>query len=260
MRGSNIGPSGVLRNADHSGAIPVSVFQPPFVFQPSVSGRVRALAPLLVLSLTLGLVSLPVPGMAHPIQASLQEQTLDATPVLAQVVLETSVGDIVMALDSKAPITSANFLRYVDEGRLDGTDFYRSMVISPGTGLVQGGTANQPDRVLAPIAHEATDVSGLTHRDGAVSMARNEPGSATGDFFIIVGDVSSLDANRMSAGDPGFAVFGHITQGMEIVRVILASPTSPTQGEGFLRGQMLDPPIRILSVRRAATSPSPLAD
>ncbi len=260
MRGSNTGPSGVLRNADHCGVIPLSLFQPLFVFQSPFASRDRALAPLLILSLALGLVSLPVPGMARPTQNSGLEQTLDTTTILAQVVVETSAGDIVIALDTKAPITSANFLRYVDEGRLDGTDFYRSMVISPGTGLVQGGTANQPDRVLAPIAHEATHVSGLTHRDGAVSMARNEPGSATGDFFIIVGDVSSLDANRLSAGDPGFAVFGHITQGMEIVRGILASPTSPTQGEGFLRGQMLDPPIRILSVRRAATPPSPLAD
>lgn len=212
---------------------------------------------LLVTCLVLALTGVAMPVLAQSPALSSQEQTSDANAVSGQVVLETTAGDIVIVLEPDAPVTSANFLRYVDEGRLDGTDFYRSMVIASGTGLVQGGTQNQPERVLAPIPHEATSLSGLTHRDGAVSMARHEPGTATGDFFIIVGDVSSLDANRMAAGDPGFAVFGRVVQGMEIVRQILTSPTSPTQGEGFLRGQMLDPPIRIVSARRRIPPLSP---
>jgi peptidyl-prolyl cis-trans isomerase A (cyclophilin A) len=168
----------------------------------------------------------------------------------AQVVLETPDGPIVIVLDPAAPVTAANFLRYVEEGRFNGVDFYRAMNLAPGVGLIQGGTNNAPDRVLPPIVHEPTSRTGLSHTDGAVSMARFDPGSATGDFFIIVGDVRSLDAGRSAPDDPGFAVFGKVTQGMDIVRRILASPTSPTEGEGFLRGQMLEPRIRIVSARR----------
>lgn len=214
----------------------------------------------LVLSLVLGLAVGSCPAVAQSSAATGAAQPSDADVVENVVVLETSAGVIIIALEADAPLTSANFLRYVDEGRLDGTDFYRSMVISTGTGLIQGGTSNRPDLVLAPVPHEATSLSGLTHRDGAVSMARNEPGTATGDFFIIVGDVSSLDANRLAPGDPGFAVFGHVTLGMDIVRQILSSPTSPTQGEGFLRGQMLDPRVRIISARRSAMSRSMQVD
>jgi peptidyl-prolyl cis-trans isomerase A (cyclophilin A) len=81
-------------------------------------------------------------------------------------------------------------------------------------------------------------------------MARFDPGSATGDFFIIVGNLASLDAGQSAPDDPGFAVFGHVVEGMEVVRRILAAPKSPTEGEGFMRGQMLEPRVTILSVRR----------
>ena len=187
--------------------------------------------------------------------AQTPDAELVATPAAArdQVILETTAGDILIALDPAAPITAANFLRYVDEHRLDGTDFYRGMVLAPGLGLIQGGTQNAPERILEPIAHEPTSQTGLRHVDGAVSMARFDPGSATGDFFIIVGDVPSLNA---SAADPGFAVFGHVIQGMDVVRQILAAPKSPTEGEGFMLGQMLDPRIRILSARRLAETVS----
>ncbi|MGA0546205.1 peptidylprolyl isomerase [Brevundimonas sp. VNH65] len=180
--------------------------------------------------------------------------TADAAP-RDQVVLETSAGAIVIALDPAAPVTSANFLRYVEEKRLDGVDFYRAMKITPTMGLIQGGTQNAPDRILPPIAHEPTSETGLSHVDGAVSMARFDPGSATGDFFIIVGDVRSLDAGRGAPGDPGFAVFGRVVQGMDIVRGIMTSPTSPTEGEGSMRGQMLEPRIRIVSARRVTADP-----
>jgi len=172
-----------------------------------------------------------------------------ALPV--RVILETSAGTILVETDPRAPITAANFLRYVDEGRFDGTDFYRGMELGAGTGVVQGGTSNAPDRILPPIAHEPTSQTGLRHIDGALSMARFDPGTADGDFFIIVGNLPGFDAGRAAPDDPGFAVFGHVVEGMDVVRAILAAPKSPTEGEGFMRGQMLDPRVRIVSARRA---------
>lgn len=179
----------------------------------------------------------------------------EAAP-LPRVALETTAGRIVIEVDDRrAPITGGNFLRYVDEGRLDGTTFYRTVRVAPGMGLIQGGTNNDPARVLAPIAHEPTTVTGLSHIDGAVSMARYDPGTATGDFFIMAGPAPSYDAGRPQSADPdGFAAFGRVIEGMDIVRAIHAAPTSPTEGEGFMRGQMLDPRIVIISARRQPPS------
>lgn len=179
-----------------------------------------------------------------------QDAPVDAAPV--SVMLETTAGSILVETDPRAPITSANFLRYVDEGRFDGADFYRGMELGAGAGVVQGGTANAPDRILPPIAHEPTSLTGLRHIDGALSMARFDPGTADGDFFIIVGNLPGFDAGRAAAHDPGFAVFGRVVEGMEVVRAILAAPKSPTEGEGFMRGQMLDPRVRIVSARRVS--------
>ncbi|WP_333592462.1 peptidylprolyl isomerase [Brevundimonas sp.] len=172
----------------------------------------------------------------------------DAAPAPTRVALDTSAGTIVIELDPRAPITVANFLRYVDEDRLDGTSFYRAMNLGAVGGLIQGGPSGASDRVLPGIPHEPTSQTGLRHTDGVISMARFEPGTATGDFFIIVGDnLGSLDA---SATDPGFAAFGRVVQGMEAVRAILASPRSPTAGEGVMVGQMLEPKIEIRDARR----------
>ena len=178
----------------------------------------------------------------------------DAPPpsvAAVRVILETSAGTILVETDPRAPITAANFLRYVDEGRFDGTDFYRGMELGGGTGLVQGGTSNAPDRILPPIAHEPTTVTGLSHVDGAVSMARYDAGTATGDFFVSVGPSPSYDAGHpYSIDEHGFAVFGRVVEGMDVVRGILVAPTSPTEGDGFMRGQMLEPRITIVSARR----------
>jgi peptidyl-prolyl cis-trans isomerase A (cyclophilin A) len=170
------------------------------------------------------------------------------------VTLTTSEGAIVLALEvERAPVTAANFLRYVDQKRLDGTLFYRSFTFPerPDIGLVQGGTQHDPKRVLKDIAHEPTGKTGLTHDDGAISMARGAPGTANGDFFIIIGEMKGLDADPKASGDnQGFAVFGHVTSGMEVVRKIAIAPKNPAAGVGAMKGQMLARPVKILTARR----------
>lgn len=180
----------------------------------------------------------------------------DAVPPapLPRVVMETSAGRIVIEVnDRQAPVTAGNFLKYVDEHRFDGTTFYRAVRAAPDLGLVQGGTNNDPARVLPPIAHEPTTLTGLSHVDGAVSMARYDAGTATGDFFVSVGPSPSYDAGHPYSIDAhGFAVFGRVVEGMDVVRGILVAPTSPTEGDGLMRGQMLEPRITIVTARREA--------
>ncbi|MBY0393796.1 MAG: peptidylprolyl isomerase [Novosphingobium sp.] len=173
-----------------------------------------------------------------------------------RVALTTELGVIELALDgAHAPISTANFLHYVDSKRFDGISFYRAMHLDWGdqpNGLLQGGLRD-PRRLFKPIAHEPTSQTGLSHVAGAISMARNAPGTATADFSIMLSDLTSLDANPASA-DPeaqaGYAVFGKVTAGMDVVRKIWDSPISQTLGEGSMRGQMLEAPVKILTARR----------
>ncbi|MEL6877290.1 MAG: peptidylprolyl isomerase [Pseudomonadota bacterium] len=208
--------------------------------------------------------------------ARVAEPTVNATPALAiegldaadlepafetvDIVLSTAMGDITIALETeRAPITAANFLRYVDEGRFDGTVFYRAMNIKWGdqpNGLLQGGTQFDPKRILDPIAHEPTTETGLSHTKGALSMARYEPGTATGDFSIMVGDQTGLDArpNAETADQRlGYAVFGYVVDGMEVVEAIHAAPIDPEKGEGWMKGQMLADPVAITQAKRAVS-------
>lgn len=175
-------------------------------------------------------------------------------PATVRVILKTSEGTIILELEKeRAPITTANFLRYVDKKHFDGVTFYRAARSpnAPNIALIQGGVGNDPKRLFPPIKHEPTTQTGLSHVDGAISMARGEPGSAAGDFFIIIGGMTGLDANPKESGDNlGFAAFGHVVEGMDAVHRIMEAPASPTLGEGVMRGQMLAAPIRIISVRR----------
>jgi peptidyl-prolyl cis-trans isomerase A (cyclophilin A) len=179
--------------------------------------------------------------------------------VTTNVVIATERGEIVVALETeRAPISSANFLRYADEKRFDGTVFYRAMKLDWGeqpNGLIQGGTQWDPDRILPPIAHEPTGETGVKHVAGAISMARLEPGTATGDFSILLSPQPGLDADP-AAEDPelraGYAAFGHVVEGMDVVRAIFAAPTDPDKGEGWMKGQMIAEPVKILTVRRQA--------
>jgi peptidyl-prolyl cis-trans isomerase A (cyclophilin A) len=165
--------------------------------------------------------------------------------------LETEAGPILLALDhAHAPVTTANFIRYVDERRFDGTYFYRAARTkgAAGRGFVQGGIRHSARRALAPIEHEPSTKTGLKHVDGAVSMARAVPVGAMGDFFIIVG--GAMPAMDSHDGEPGFAAFGRVEEGMDVARHILAAPTVPNAGRGPMRGQMIEKPVRILRARR----------
>ena len=173
-------------------------------------------------------------------------------PATVKVTLNTARGPVVLELEKeRAPATTANFLRYVDQKRLDGAAFYRAAK-APNSieyGLVQFGTKNDPKRTLPPVAHEPTSKTGLTHKSGVISLARAAPGTGAGDFFILVGDTPSLDAQP--GGDPGFAAFGRVVQGMDTVTALLAAPTEPNKGEGVMKGQYLAQPLVITSARRS---------
>jgi peptidyl-prolyl cis-trans isomerase A (cyclophilin A) len=168
-----------------------------------------------------------------------------------RVALTTTLGAIVVELETQqAPVTTANFLRYVDAKRLDGIAFYRAMLPSWGGGLIQAGVRD-PRKLYPPIKHEPTTETGLSHTEGAISMARFAPGSATADFTIMLGDMRGLDADPKASGDNlGFAAFGRVVEGMDVVKKIAAAPRSSTLGEGVMKGEMLDPPIKIVTARR----------
>jgi len=167
------------------------------------------------------------------------------------VLLHTSIGDIRIAVDTaRAPLTSQNFLRYVDAGKFDGRTFYRVVRSRDGSeGLVQGGLQGDSRNAFPPIAHESTVTTGLSHVDGAVSMARGKPGTARGEFFIVVGTQVTYDGVP-NGGDPGFAVFGRVVSGMPLVRRILRQPVSKEARNADMQGQMLAHPVTLLTARR----------
>ncbi len=173
-----------------------------------------------------------------------------------------------MALDldaKNAPITVRNFVRYADQRRFDGIIFYRVMRMKWGeqpNGLIQAGTRGDPKRELPPIAHEPTSQTGILHKAGTISMARFVPGTARGEFTIMLSDMPGLDADP-KASDPelqaGYAAFGRVVEGMDVARKIFDLPISPTAGEGLLKGQMLARPVKVLTVRRVTMPAAPLA-
>jgi peptidyl-prolyl cis-trans isomerase A (cyclophilin A) len=176
---------------------------------------------------------------------------------LVSVAIDTSLGRIVLELDhGHAPVTTANFLHYVDTHRYDGQNFYRAMRVPDGKGgtggLVQGGITTDARKLYPPISHEPTSETGIHNVAGAISMANAGPGTARGDFFILLSDMPGLDANGPGGDANGFAAFGRVTEGMDVVRKIWDSPVSQTKGEGAMKGQMLDPPVKILHAERVS--------
>jgi peptidyl-prolyl cis-trans isomerase A (cyclophilin A) len=172
-----------------------------------------------------------------------------ASPDLVRVRINTSEGAIVVALDARhAPLTTANFLAYVDDGRLDGTNFYRAARSkgAPKFGFIQGGVGSDVRRFLPVVPLEPTSKTGLHHGDATISMAHGDnPNSATCNFTISVGADPSLDAKGKNLG---YAAFGHVVSGMDVVRRILAAPSGG--GTGAMRGQMLVRPVKLISAQR----------
>jgi peptidyl-prolyl cis-trans isomerase A (cyclophilin A) len=168
---------------------------------------------------------------------------------LPVVVIQTALGNIEVEVDSiRAPITAANFLRYVDLGFYRFGQFYRT--VRPDNqsrdaikiGVVQGGLDSLRVKDFPPIRLERTKLTGLSHKDGTVSMARDGPDTATSDFFICIGDQPQLNyGGKRNPDGQGFAAFGHVLVGMNVVRKIQAAPAE---------GQRLTPTIKILNIVR----------
>lgn len=167
-----------------------------------------------------------------------------------RVLIKTELGDITIEIYEKdAPITAANFLKYVDEGRYKNGCFYRVVTMDnqPNNDIkievIQGGlSAETRGNMLSPIEHETTDKTGILHKNGVISMARSKPGTASSEFFICVGDQPELDfGGKRNPGGQGFAAFGKVVAGMLVVNKIHQQPTE---------GQMLDPIIKILEIVR----------
>ena len=165
------------------------------------------------------------------------------------VLIRTELGDIKAEVFQKeAPLTAANFLRYVDAGLYDGTSFFRVVTIEesfpnqevPIT-VAQCGQVEK-EKLFPPIQHETTEETGLRHLDGALSMARMKPGSATSSFSVILGLQPEMDYGGKRQPDrQGFAVFGYVTEGIDVAKRIHSQPRE---------GQRLKPPIRITSITR----------
>jgi peptidyl-prolyl cis-trans isomerase A (cyclophilin A) len=169
-------------------------------------------------------------------------------PVLVRI--QTELGDIDVEVDTaRAPVTAANFLKYVDAGHYDGGRFHRTVKLDnqPDKAVrievVQAGVNPVKKRAeLPPIPLERTSETGLSHKDGTISMARAEPDSARSDFFLCIGDQPSLDyGGQRNPDGQGFAAFGRVVRGIDAVRKIQMAPAE---------GQELKPPISIVRAAR----------
>jgi peptidyl-prolyl cis-trans isomerase A (cyclophilin A) len=172
--------------------------------------------------------------------------------------VQTELGDIVLELDpTRAPGTTANFLRYVDAGHYDGGTFHRTVTMdnqpeSPvKIEVIQAGVnADRAKDGFPAIPLERTSVTGLAHKDGTVSMARGAPDSATSGWFICINDQPSLDFGGARNPDgQGFAAFGRVVSGMDVVRRIQRSPSSSNRTTNT-EAQRLTPPIKVIKVAR----------
>jgi peptidyl-prolyl cis-trans isomerase A (cyclophilin A) len=182
-------------------------------------------------------------------------QTAPAPVANPRVAIETSAGRFVVEVEAtRAPITARNFLRYVDAKRLDGITFYRTVKVQERFGFVQFGVQNAPARLLPPIRHEPTSQTGVRHLDGTLSMPRLAPGTARGEFTIMLGDQPSFDADPAKPGDNlGYAAFGRVVEGMDVILKIFDAPTSPTKTlQGSFKGEVPEAPVKVLTARRVA--------
>ena len=217
----------------------------------------KAMRRLMVLAL--GLMAVPAMAQTDPVATPTPmvtptpAPTVPAGPPLPRVAVVTTAGRIVIELETvKAPITANNFLHYVDQRRLDGISFYRDVKVAERFGFVQFGVLGDPKRLLPAIKHEPTTLTGLKHYEGTISLARLAPGTGRGDFTISVGDQPSLDADPTQPGDNlGYATFGRVVEGMDVVMKIFNAPVSPTAMLlGTFKGEVPVAPVKVISVRR----------
>ena len=173
-------------------------------------------------------------------------------PVRVRIVTDSGAITVELAPD-KAPVTVANFLRYVDDKRYDGGSFYRAVTLQnqlpadkqPQIEVIQGGIDADSSKRLPPITHETNDRSGIRHTDGVISMARGAPGSATSEFFFVINNQPALDfGGKRNPDGQGFAAFGHVIDGMNVVRLIQRMPSAGAPPQRMVTT------VRIQQVRR----------
>ena len=196
------------------------------------------------------------PGRRAVILGLLTAPLIAAAPGSVRVRMQTGQGTIILELyPDKAPISVANFLAYADQRLLDGGSFYRTVSPrndnNPATiSVIQGGL-NRDDSPLPAIAHETTKVTGILHTDGVISMARDAPGTAGSEFFICLGDNPALDFGGARNPDgQGFAAFGRVVEGMDVVRKIHDAPVLAKADDPYLKGQMIEKPVKIQKLSR----------
>ena len=230
---------------------------------PNLPWTVLALAALAFLPAACGPDAAEEPAEAPPAKTPPVE-TAEAT---VNVVLETALGEIEVELYAeRAPLSVAQFLRYVDGGHYAGAAFYRATHTAGGDAhdVVQGGLRSLPMLVrdggeaeeelpFPPIPHETTHDTGIRNERGTLAYARNDPGTANSEIFFNVGDNFVLDTD---AGDPtrdgyGYATFGRVVGGMEVLDEIHGLPTDAPAASEMVQGQILNDPVPILGARRA---------
>lgn len=175
-----------------------------------------------------------------------------AAKPLPRVLVTTSAGAFTVEVDNvRAPISGGNFLRYVDQKRLDGASFYRVVKVQDHFGFVQFGVTN-PAKLLPPIKHEPTSLTGIKHTDFTLSTPRAALGTARGDFTIMLGDQPSMDAGSDDPADHlGYAAFAHVVDGKDVVLKIFDAPNSPTATvRGSFKGNVPVMQVKILIARR----------
>jgi len=214
-----------------------------------------------LITMTLGLLATPVLAQTSPAPAPQPAPIPAIVPApdvaLPRVKIDTTAGSFTVEVEvKKAPVTAANFLRYVDQKKLDGITFYRTCKVADKFGFVQFGTNGDPKRTLPPIKHEPTTITGLKHLNGTLSTARLEPGTARGDFTISVGDQPSFDADPTRPDDAtktnlGYAAFGRVVDGMDVVLKIFDAPIDPNATvRGSFKGEVPAAPVKVLTARR----------
>ena len=225
----------------------------------TVSDRVRNL-----LIRRLGAAVLTAAAFGFPTASASGGQHGERT---VRVVLETALGEVEVALyPERAPLSAAQFLRYVDGGHYDGAAFYRATHTASGDAhdVVQGGLRSLPlltgsegsaeaELPFPPVAHETTGATGMSNERGVLSYARNGPGTANSEFFFNLGNNRVLDTG---AGDPGrddfgYATFGRVLRGLEVLDAIHRLPTDAPASNEVVQGQILNEPVKILRVRRS---------